>query len=177
MGESEDSEIAVLKVGKTILGVKEELDEHRTSINDNTNEISSNYEFLCELDRKLEFLAKKVEEISRKIDNKEPLEHEFVVEPLTRKEKEVFAALYCLGEEKGGSVSYSELSLKLGMSEQLVSSYIANFIAKGIPVRKRYFKGSVRVSLEQRFKEAQAKKNIVGINTLLTYWLGRTQNN
>ena len=49
----------------------EELDDHRQSINENTSEISSNYEFLAELDRKLEALAKRVEELSALAESSE----------------------------------------------------------------------------------------------------------
>ena len=36
--------------------VKEELEDHLTAINENTNEISANYEYLCEIDSKMDKL-------------------------------------------------------------------------------------------------------------------------
>jgi len=152
----------------------DELDDHRQSINENTSEISSNYEFLAELDRKLEALAKRVEELSALVENKpataEKAAPEVIVTPLTKREKEVFKALYQICEETGSYASYKELSAKLGLSEQLVSSYIANFIAKGIQIKKRYFGNIVRIGIEPAFKQLQSRKNIVGLNAPLSNW-------
>ena len=152
----------------------EELDDHRQSINENTSEISSNYEFLAELDRKLELLSKRVEELSALVENKpataEKATPEVIVTPLTKREKEVFRALYQICEETGSYASYKDLSAKLGLSEQLVSSYIANFIAKGIQIKKRYFGNIVRIGIEPAFKQLQSKRNIVGLNAHLSNW-------
>jgi len=157
-----------------ISAITEELDDHRQSINENTSEIASNYEFLAELDRKLEALAKRVEELSALVENKpataEKAAPEVIVTPLTKREKEVFRALYQICEETGSYASYKDLSAKLGLSEQLVSSYIANFIAKGVQIKKRYFGNIVRVGIEPAFKQLQAKRNIVGLNAPLSNW-------
>ncbi len=157
-----------------ISAINEELDDHRQSINENTSEIASNYEFLAELDRKFELLAKRVEELSALVQNTpktaEKPAAEVIVTPLTKREKEVFRALYQICEETGSYATYKDLSAKLGLSEQLVSSYIANFIAKGIQIKKRYFGNLVRVGIDAAFKQLQAKKNIVGLNAQLSNW-------
>ena len=51
------------KLKATFTKIKEEFEDHLDSINENTNEIHSNYEYLCELDSKIEKLNEKLEEI------------------------------------------------------------------------------------------------------------------
>ncbi len=149
--------------------VKEELDEHREAINNDTNEIQSNYEYLCELNQKIDKLTERLDSLNLLLngskDNKE-----FKISPLTKREKEVFMALYTLGESIN-FVTYKELARKLCMTEGLVSNYITNIVEKGIPVLKKYCGGLVYLKLEVKFREKQAKENVVGINTLLSYWL------
>lgn len=152
----------------------DELDDHRQSINENTSEISSNYEFLAELDRKFEMLSKRVEEFSALVENRPAIVEkpapEVIVTPLTKREKEVFKALYQICEETGSYATYKDLSAKIGLSEQLVSSYISNFIAKGIQIKKRYFGNIVRIGIDSAFKQLQSRKNIVGLNAPLSNW-------
>jgi uncharacterized membrane protein len=162
-------------VVEAISAITEELDDHRQAINENTNEIASNYEFLCKLDTKLEALSKRVEELTGLAENKpkqgEEKPPEVIVTPLTNREKEVFRALYRICEETGSYATYKDLAANLRISEQLVSSYIANFIAKGIQIKKRYFGNIVRIGIDAAFRHLQAKRNIVGLNTPLTHWL------
>ncbi len=44
--------------------IKSEFDEHREAINQNTNEIQHNYEFLCKLDSKIERLNERIDELT-----------------------------------------------------------------------------------------------------------------
>ena len=161
-------------VGKDISSLRNELDEHRDAINENTNEIQSNHEFLCELDEKVNKLNEKVELLlsmlaQKKVDSA-PETKKFIVAPLTKREKELFITLYTSCED-GRRVTYRLLSEKSGFSESLISSYITSFIAKGVPLLKRYDDGVVVLNLDPAFREAQAKENIVGVNTLLSYWI------
>lgn len=163
-----------LDLSRGISSIRGELDEHRDAINENTNEIQSNHEFLCDLDEKLNKLNEKVElllsMLAQKKADSAPETKRFVVAPLTKREKELFITLYTLCED-GKIVTYRLLSEKSGFSESLISSYIASFIAKGIPLSKRYDDGVVVLNLDSNFREAQAKENIVGVNTLLSYWI------
>ena len=153
--------------------LREELDDYREALNENTNEIQSNYEYVCQLDEKLNKLNEKLELILSIIAKKEEQEtpKKFTIAPLTKKEKEVFAALYTICEEEGNKVTYKRLSERSVFSETLFSYYITSFLAKGIKLTKKYEEGIVILSLDPAFREAQAKENIVGVNTLLSYWI------
>jgi hypothetical protein len=150
--------------------VKEELDEHLEAINQNTNEISSNYEYLCELDYKINKLSEKVEQIQLFLEAnmsfKSTRKPKYETKPLTNNEQDVFLVLYTL-EEKKGAVSYADISKRTGLSEDLVSEYITRMIEKNVPIIKRYVNNQPFLRLDPQFKRIQAKENILGINQRL----------
>lgn len=149
--------------------IKEELDDHRVAINENTTEIEANFEYIRALEQKIEALAKKVVELSALANGKKE-QKTFLFSPLSNKEKEVFFVLYSQTQTQPFT-TYKELGKKLNMSDSLVANYITNMLEKGIPLVKRYSEGVVFLKLDDEFKELQAKKNLVGVNTLLTCWL------
>ena len=70
--------------------VREELDDHREAINQSTNEIQTNYEYLCKLDSKIEKLGERIDELTMFIKQLKGQEQKkFIVSRLTRKEQEV----------------------------------------------------------------------------------------
>ena len=149
---------------KAFTKIKKELDDYRSAINENTNEIQVNYEYLCEIDAKIEKLNEKMDEIAMFVGLTKPLNTSFQSNAsLTRKEKEVFMALYLLGEEKG-FVSYKNLARRLGFSEDLVMNYVMALIEKGIPVLKKYVNNEPFIKIEDNFRALQAKKNIINLN-------------
>lgn len=153
-----------------IESVREELDEHLEAINENTTEVQQNHAYLMELDRRLTMLTAKVDSIIDLLKPEDKKSSEtFSIVPLTTKEKDVFSSLYRLSEDK--EVTYKEVAVALGCTEQLVASYIGNLIEKGVPVEKRYVGKSVNLKLNEAFRQVQAKENIVGVNTKLTSWI------
>ena len=48
---------------------------------------------------------------------------------------------------------------------------VTGMIQKGVPVLKRYDGSVVFLKLDPAFRELQAKKNVIGLNALLTGWL------
>lgn len=166
-----DNSVINPNLKKAFNAIKEEFEDHLNTINDNTNEIQANYEFMNKLDSKIDKLNEKIEEIQCFIKNftededNENLEDECSYKKvfLTNKEKEVFLALYTLAEEKG-PVMYSLIAKKLGITEFMVREYVTNLIEKGIPIIKKYVKRDVYIDIEQKFKHVQARENIVGIS-------------
>jgi len=146
--------------------IKEELDEHLTSVNQNTNEIQTNYEYLCELDSKIEKLKERIDEITMFLGISHP-KADYKISPLTKNEKEVFLILYTKGEEKG-YLTYKEIARSLALSEDLVMNYITNLIEKGIPIIKKYANNKVSIKLDSNFKSIQAKENIVKIDEAIS---------
>ncbi len=149
---------------RSINQFKEEFEDHLDAINQNTNEIQSNYEFLCNLDSKINKLNERIDELFMmfKHQHEEP-SPSFEIHALTKREKEVFMALYAL-EEELDKVSYLDLARRLGMTVELVQSYISNLVDKGIPLLKRYINNNAYIRIDPAFKSVQAKKNFLEMN-------------
>lgn len=162
-----------IHLNKSFEQVKEQFEDHLETINENTNEIQSNFEYLCELDMKIDKLSEKIDELNNliRLQRGENTEKKtFSLKPLTKKEKEVFYALYILTEQRKYT-TYKEISRRACYSNDLIAAYITNLIEKGVPVIKKYSNRIVYLSLDQEFRQLQAKENIVGVNTLLTHWV------
>ncbi len=173
-GKKNDGSKELLTINKKLKNafntIKEEFEEHLSSINENTNEIQANYEFLCNIDSKIDKLNEKIEDLQlfinrlvanddKKHDEKQVYNHIF----LTIKEKEVFLALYTMAEEKG-PITYKAISRRIGLTEFMVREYVTNLIEKGIPVIKKYVNHEVHLDIDRKFRHMQAKENLVDIN-------------
>jgi DNA-binding CsgD family transcriptional regulator len=147
-----------------LIGIREEFDEHRESINDNTNEIQANYEYVCRVEQKIDALSEKLEHIqnwlSRTVGLPQYEDAQPVIE-LTEREKEVFMVVYTGSTEH--PLSYIHVAEALGESEFLVKGLVTNMIEKGVPIRKQHFEGRVHLILDSRFRELQAKRNFLNI--------------
>lgn len=152
--------------------VKEHFQQHLDSINDNTNEIQTNYEYSCQLDNKMEKLAQRLDQIQlvlKQITN-DPnfipdIEEDYQVQQLTAKEKEVFLVLYAT--DNNIPLSYVKVSSSLNLTESLVKQYVTNLIEKGIPIIKEYRLGRPYIRLDAKFKDLQTKQNILNIDEKL----------
>jgi len=153
---------ALSTLGSALTEIRDELDEHRECLNESSNEISSIYEYVRQIEAKLDKLAAKLNSTTQNSST-------WPLAPLSQKEKEVFFVLYSMTESQPFA-TYAQLARRLCMSAQLVAQYITVIIEKGIPVLKKYDGGCVYLRLDDMFRAAQAKDNIVGVNTLLTYW-------
>ena len=94
------------------------------------------------------------------------------ISPLTKNEKEVFLVLYTKGEEKD-YLTYKEIGRSLALSKELVMGYITNLIEKGIPLIKRYAENQIYIKLDPKFKNIQAKENIVNIDEAISMKLSK----
>ena len=166
------SENAVLRQTKQVLECfREELDDHRLAINENTSEIISTNDFLSELNCKLDKLSERLDELELLVKGQKK-QAEFVLRPLSGKEKEVFQALYLLTESQPYA-SYEQIAKRSGMTKELVIGYVVSIIQKGVPVLKKFDGSTVFMRLDPAFRQKQAQENIVGVNSLLTGWIPR----
>ena len=140
------------------------MDEHLQSINENTNEITSNYEYITELEAKVEKLTERLDQMQNAIHSisQKPVTTVAKIKPLTREEEEVFIILYTLQEEKG-SVTFTDIAKKTDFSEELVSDRINSMIEKGIPITKKFINSEPYLRLDKDFKTLQAKENVLKI--------------
>lgn len=150
------------KIKDAFSRVKDELNEHRECLNQNTNEIQANYEYLCRLENKIDKISERVDELSLFFEQNSGKNdsEKFSVSTLTKKEQEVFMAIYM--QEHG--VTYSQVAKMTGLTENLVVCYVTNLIAKGVPLVKRYLSSGVALYLDNEFRQVQAKQNILQIS-------------
>ncbi|MBI2142938.1 hypothetical protein HYU20_01175 [Candidatus Woesearchaeota archaeon] len=146
-------------------GIREEFDDHRESINDNTNEIEANYEMLCKLDAKVDRVEGQLEHLQLSLSQflgsqSQPLSQQPI--ELDEREKDVFLVLYTAADDK--PLTYRDIATAMKESEFLVRGYITNMIEKGVPITKRYVNDVAYVSFDRHFKDRQAKENIVKLS-------------
>ena len=149
--------------------IRHEFEEHLQAINENTNEIAANYEYISEIENKLDKLSSRIDQIQIYLESESGIyvtrKKEFDVKRLNRREQEVFLVIYTLEEEKG-SITYQDISKKLGISEQLAGNYVTSIIEKGVPIIKRYLNSIPYLRLDPEFKTLQAKENILQLSLM-----------
>ena len=163
--------INIIKLNKRLRAeftrIRHEFEEHLQAINENTNEISANYEYICELENKLNKLSERVDTIQMYLESNSGItiakRNEFAVKKLNRTEQQVFLVIYTLEEEKD-SVTYADISNRLGISEQLAGNYVTSIIEKGVPILKRYINSKPYLRLDPVFKTLQTKENILQLS-------------
>lgn len=146
-----------------IQGIREELDEHLDVINQTTEEVQANYEHLCRLDDKVDRLTERIEQIVIALKDAGITvtdDGQKTNIDLHEKEKEVFLVLYTSERV----LTYEEIATGIRESEFLVRNYVTSLIQKGVPIKKRYSNSRTYLQLEQRFKELQAKTNMLNIS-------------
>lgn len=140
------------------------MDGHLDSINQNTNEIQTCYEYLTELDSK-------IEKINSRLDSFELFLNPETNYPenikLSLREQEVFMILYAV-EEPSTAI---DISRRLGFTVEMVERYVNNIIKKGVPILKNFTNGQVFFSLDLKFKDVQARKNILNIDEGISHQL------
>lgn len=142
--------------------VKDEFSEHLETINQNTNEIQTHYEYLCELDSKIEKISQRMDEMQMFLEHqKQDIAQEVPKPSLTETEQKVFMALYTAEDSL---LSYADLSLKLNLSEIMVRNYIHNLMQKNVPIIRNNDGEKILLSLDPEFKRLQATENVLKIS-------------
>ena len=148
--------------------IKEELDIHLDSINENTSEINANFDYLLKVERKVDKLSERIDELHMMMEEfigmptKSSYKDQIIGITLNNREQEVFMTIYSLINDE--ALSYSELARKLGLTISLVEKYVTGMIMKGVPIIKKYNDNLLLISLDEEFKNLQAKENILNIN-------------
>ncbi len=135
--------------------VRTALEEHLSSINENTSEIQALFDYLHELDVKIDKLSQRVDQ-TQLTTNPE----EISVSPLTSEERTVFLALYTEEEP----LSYQEIAEKTNMSISLVPECVSSLIQKGVPLNRSYCNNHIFFQINKQFKERQAKENVINLS-------------
>jgi hypothetical protein len=68
-------------------------------------------------------------------------------------------------------VTASEVGRRLGLTVEMVERYLSNILERGIPVLKTFVSGKVYHSLDLKFKQLQARRNVLNISSELSVQL------
>lgn len=149
--------------------MREELEDHRLAINENTTELQSNYACIIEIDQKLNRVIERLEALEWVLQGK--CQQKFVpIKGLVDKERMLFKVIYRLGVTQP-YMSYRDISKTLKLNENVVASLVTSMIEKGVPILKRYEGNLVYLKLDNLFREEQAKKNLVVLDSPLSCWM------
>ncbi len=73
---------------------------------------------------------------------------------LTDREFTIFMAIYQLEEELSREVQFTDLSLRLNITESRIRTVINDLIRKGLPIeKKRFLHGKVSLSIKKDFRD------------------------
>lgn len=143
-----------------IESLREELDEHLDAINSNTSEIQASYDYIAEVESKVDKLNEKMDKILRML---EQTESKSSIDPLTLREQEVFLALYTDVQ----FMTVSQVAKKIMLTDSQVNVLIDSIIAKGVPILKRFEGEKVCLQIEPGFRSRQTKENILQISQVV----------
>ena len=132
------------------------LEDHLQSINDNSAEIQSLFDYLQELELKMDRLSTRLDEVQ--------IQHEHMIkkniQPLNHLEKQIFLVLYT--EEFAMTVK--DICEKTKLPSSVVQERINTIISKGVPLVRSYVDKQVYIQIDGQFKERQAKENLVNLS-------------
>ena len=151
--------------------MRDELDDHRQTINENTTEIETVFEFLNALEAKLDNVQQLVEKLALSLSLQEPQQ---LIGVLNRREKAVCQALFLLGKTKPW-VSCEDLAKHSQISREVLAATLAGLATKNVQVIKKYDHNRAYAQLAPSFREQQAKHNVIKADCQLTQWTQEPQ--
>lgn len=127
------------KVKKSFDAVKEELEDHLTAINQNTDELKIHSGFMNDLDNKLEILNEKVESLQLML-------MQAMKSSLNENEINILEVL----ETSTSFLSCKDLAVSAGVSELFVKAHLFSMICKGVPLKEKAIDNQSYFSLERK---------------------------
>ncbi len=142
--------------------LKQEFEEHLSAINENTTEIQLLFDFLQQLEKKIDGLSLRLDtiQLALRSNSANPAVTGKKEYTLTAVEKQIFFALYT----ESAPLSFQEIAVKANVPASLVPECISTLIEKGIPLTKSFYNDRLFLSLELQFKELQAKENVINLS-------------
>ena len=146
---------AVVKTINEFSKVKQAIEEHLLAINENSSEITALFDYLQDVEGKMDRLSARLDSLQLS-----PSCEKYEVSPLGSMERKVFELLYT----SAGRLSYTKLAENIGLSVSEVSSILSSLVSKGVVLSRQLLHKQMLVSLDPRFKDLQAKENLVNLS-------------
>ncbi|MBU0460180.1 MAG: hypothetical protein KJ597_02470 [Nanoarchaeota archaeon] len=131
------------------------LEEHLRSINENSSEIQTMFDYLQETEHKIDRLNQRLDLIQLQQETEK-----LPLTSLTELERKIFVVLYT--EEI--PLSCYEIGVKANLPLAVVQESVSSLSKKSIPLVRSFVNNQVFLKLEQKFKERQAKENLVNLS-------------
>ncbi len=150
-------------VDLSLSNVKEEMDDHLTAINENTQEIELCYSHMMEMNKRIKFLENKIDfmqKIIAKLVQNEQIPVKSEDKPkirLSKQEQKLFMQFYSFD----GALDLTMLCAKLARSDGFIRYYINSLIQKGVPILKENRGKKQYFLLDPQFKDEHARNNLV----------------
>ena len=123
------------------VAIRKMLEEHLAAINDNTAEVQALFDFLQELEIKVEKVSQRLDQTQLSLGIPKP---KTSIAPLNQMERKIFLVLYT-GE---ALMTYQEIAEKAELSPSIIPECISSLIQKGVPFRRSFFENQLFVGLE-----------------------------
>jgi len=133
------------------------MNQHLDAINQNTNEIQACYEYLTELDAKIEKLNERLDTLQTIVLPEAEAQREI---RLTHREQEVFMVLYT----RDDPITSLEIARRLGLTSEMVDQYLQAVGLKGVPLLRTFVNDKLYHSLDLKFRDLQARRNVLHIS-------------
>ncbi len=137
--------------------IQQQFEEHLTAINETTSEIQALFDYLHQIEIKVDKVVQRLDAMQLSQSQPEAKLGSF---SLTQLEKQIFLALYT--EET--PLSYKEIAIKAQLPESLIPECISALVDKGIPFQRVFYHDRLFLKIESRFKELQAKHNLINVS-------------
>ncbi|MFO8016243.1 MAG: hypothetical protein R6U32_04010 [Candidatus Woesearchaeota archaeon] len=146
------------KIRNSFRTVKEEFEDHLDAINENTQEIQGQYESLAEINRKIDKLSERVDNVSAMVGE---IMSERSSISLSPDEQRVFLLLY-MHEE--GFLAFEDILARTHFDNDYCRDLISSMLDKGIKLVREVDDGKLYLKLNPYFKARQVRENIVKID-------------
>lgn len=135
--------------------IRATIEEHLSAINENTSEIQAMFDYLAQLETRLEKLSGRLDQME--LNSKQA---NLTITPLNQIERKVFFTIYT--EEL--PLSCCEIAARCNVSAPIVSECLSNLSAKGVPLIRSLVNDRVFIKMDTIFKERQAKENLIHLS-------------
>ncbi len=141
---------------ETFETIKQDLEEHLSSINENTSEIQALFDYIGQVEKKIDAIAQRLDGLQLGSTGNERK----AILPFDHEERQIFLVLYT----QESAMTFDEIAQKSGVARAIVPERISSLVHKGVPLHRSYFNDQLFLQLDSAFKELQAKENIINLS-------------
>ena len=137
--------------------IKNVLEEHLSAINDNSLEIQALFDYVHEVEVKMDKVKERLDQFQLRI-GEQPQKP--IVAPLNKIERQIFLVLYT----QEAPLTFEEIAKRTNLPLPCVPECLTMLAQKGIPLQRSYMGSKLFFKLSPQFRELQAKENIVNLS-------------